>query len=205
LGNSPLTANAFFASEKELNRPDLQIHFAPSGIKEDYSTDIYDLKTYPKKSGFGFLVILIRPESRGYVGLKSTNPLDTPLIQPNLFSDERDLKTLKKGMLKAREIMEAKAFQKYVDGKICFPKQFDEENIEKHIKKSLETLYHPVGTCKMGQDDMAVVDEKLKVHGIEGLRIADASIMPTIISGNTNAACIMIGEKAADMILQNKS
>lgn len=204
LGNSPLTANAFMASEKGLNRPDLQIHFAPSGIMDDYSTDIYDLKTYPTRSGFGFLVILIRPESRGYVGLKSANPLDAPLIQPNLLSDERDLKILKKGMLKAKEIMEAKSFQKYIDGEISFPKQFDEENLEKHIKKSLETLYHPVGTCKMGQDTMAVVDEKLKVRGIEGLRIADASIMPTIISGNTNAACIMIGEKAADMILQNK-
>jgi choline dehydrogenase len=204
LGNSPLTANAFFASEKGLKRPDLQIHLAPSGIMDDYSTDIYDLKTYPTKSGFGFLVILIRPESRGYVGLKSSDPLDPPLIQPNLLSNEKDLKILKKGLLKAKEIMEAKSLEKYHDGKISFPKQFDEESLEKHIKKSLETLYHPVGTCKMGQDKMAVVDEKLKVHGIERLRIADASIMPTIISGNTNAACIMIGEKAADIILNNK-
>jgi choline dehydrogenase len=203
LGNSPLTANAFLASNKGLIRPDLQFHFAPSGVKEDYSTDIYDVSTYPKKSGVGILVILIRPESRGYVGLKSADPLDAPLIQPNVLSDVRDLEVLKKGILKAKEVLEAKAFQKYLQGNVYFPKRFDNENLEEHIKKSLETLYHPVGTCKMGQDNMAVVDSKLKVHGLEGLRIADASIMPTIISGNTNAASIMIGEKAASMILES--
>lgn len=204
LGNSPLTANAFLASKKGLDRPDLQFHFAPSGVKEDYSTDIHDVTTYPKKSGVGVLVILIRPESRGFVGLKSADPLDAPLIQPNVLSDERDMEVLKKGILKAKAVLETKAFQKYQLGNISFPKKFDDESLESHIKKSLETLYHPVGTCKMGQDEMAVVDSKLKVHGIEGLRIADASIMPSIISGNTNAACIMIGEKAAAMILEEQ-
>jgi choline dehydrogenase len=205
LGNSPLTANAFLSSKGESNRPDLQFHFAVSGIKEDYSTDIYNLKTYPWKDGVGILVILVRPESRGFVGLKSNNPLDAPLIQPNLLSHPHDLEVLKKGVMKAKTILEAKAFQKYLKGGVCFPKSFEEEQLEIHIKKSLETLYHPIGTCKMGKDSMAVVDPELKVHGINGLRVADASIMPTIVSGNTNAACIMIGEKAADMILNSKT
>lgn len=203
LGNSPLTANAFLSSQEGMKRPDLQFHLAPSGIKPDYSTDIYDLKTYPWRNGLGILVIVIRPESRGFVGLKSANPMEAPLIQPNLLSNEKDLEVLKKGILKAKKILESKAFEKYLDGGISFPNQFDDASMEQHIKKSLETLYHPVGTCKMGTDPMAVVDPSLRVIGIKGLRVADASIMPTIISGNTNAACIMIGEKAADMILND--
>lgn len=202
LGNSPLTANAFLSSEDGLDRPDLQFHFVPSAISEDYSTDIYDLDTYPRKSGFSIMVILIRPESKGFIGLRSANPLDPPLIQPNFFSDKRDLKRLVRGMHLAKKVMDAPALKKHQVGDIFFPESFEEKKLEDHIKRSLETLYHPVGTCKMGQDEMAVVDESLKVRGIKGLRIADASIMPTIISGNTNAACIMIGEKASDLILK---
>lgn len=201
LGNSPLTANAFLGSRPELKRPDLQFHFAVSGMAEDYSTDLYQLDTFPKKSAFGIMVILIRPESRGFVGLKSANPLDAPLIQPNFLTDKRDLEILLLGMKKAKEVMKSQPLLEYSIGDIYLPKKFDDTNLIAHIKKSLETLYHPVGTCKMGQDNMAVVDEKLKVRGISGLYIADASIMPTIISGNTNAASIMIGEKASDMIL----
>ncbi|SMD44593.1 choline dehydrogenase [Aquiflexum balticum DSM 16537] len=202
LGNSPLTANAFLSSEDGLDRPDLQFHFVPSAISEDYKTDIYDLNTYPRKSGFSIMVILIRPESKGFIGLKSANPMDAPLIQPNFFSDNRDFERMVKGMHLAKKVMEAEPLKRYQNGEIYLPKSFDEKSLDDHIKKSLETLYHPVGTCKMGQDEMAVVDESLKVRGIKGLRIADASIMPTIISGNTNAACIMIGEKASDLILK---
>ena len=104
-------------------------------------------------------------------------------------------------MLKAKAVMENSPLKDFSESGVYLPNKFDEKSLILHIKKSMETLYHPVGTCKMGQDDMAVVDENLKVRGISGLRIADASIMPTIISGNTNAACIMIGEKASDMIL----
>ena len=149
------------------------------------------------------MVILIRPESRGFIGLKSNKPTEAPLIQPNFLSDGRDLEVLIKGMLKAKTVMETSPLQDFSESGIYLPKKFDEKSLIEHIKKSLETLYHPVGTWKMGQDNMGVVDEKLKVKGISGLRIADASIMPTIISGNTNAACIMIGEKASDMILDN--
>jgi choline dehydrogenase len=202
LGNSPLTSNAFLASEMDLERPDLQFHFAVTAIADNYNTDIYNLKTFPQKSGFSIMVILIRPESRGFIGLKSNQPTEAPLIQPNFLSDERDLEILLKGMLKAKAVMETSPLKDFSESGIYLPGKFDEKSLVTHIKKNLETLYHPVGTCKMGQDNMAVVDEKLKVRGISGLRIADASIMPTIISGNTNAACIMIGEKASDMILE---
>jgi choline dehydrogenase len=203
LGNGPLTANAFLASKESLDRPDLQFHLAVSAVAEDYSTDIYDFKTFPYKSGFSIMVILIRPESRGYIGLKSADPTDAPLIQPNFLSDKRDMDVLFKGMMKAKVVMEASPLKDFSESGIYLPDKFDEKSLTAHIKKSLETLYHPVGTCKMGQDNVSVVDENLKVRGISGLRIADASIMPTIISGNTNAACMMIGEKASDMILAN--
>ena len=200
LGNSPLTANAFLSSEGRSDCQDLQFHFAATGIAEDYSTDIYDLATFPKKSGFSLMVILLRPQSRGFIGLKSADPLAEPLIQPNLLSSPQDLEKLAWGIIKAREVMNASPLYAYHEGNIFLPKGFDRESIETHIRKSLETLYHPVGTCKMGQDETAVVDEKLRVRGIEDLRVADASIMPTIVSGNTNAACMMIGEKAAELI-----
>jgi choline dehydrogenase len=201
LGNGPLTANAFLASKEGLVRPDLQFHLAVSAVSDDYSTDIYDFKTFPFKSGFSIMVILIRPESRGFIGVKSSDPMEAPLIQPNFLSDERDLEVLIKGILKAKAVMETSPLMDVSESGIYLPKKFDEKILTEHIKKSLETLYHPVGTCKMGQDSMSVVDEKLKVRGISGLRVADASIMPTIISGNTHAACIMIGEKASDLIL----
>jgi choline dehydrogenase len=113
--------------------------------------------------------------------------------------------TLLWALKKSIEISKDQAMKVYAPGGIHFPQEpFTDEALKAHIRKSLETLYHPVGTCKMGHDEMSVVNERLEVHGINGLRVADASIMPTIVSGNTNAACIMIGEKASDMILTAK-
>jgi choline dehydrogenase len=203
LCNSPLEANAFYKSNTELDRPDLQFHFVPLGIGGDYSTDIYNIRSFPKLDGFSVLSILIRPKSRGYVALRNKDPMQHPLIQPNLLSEPSDLDTLVKGLRKAFEIVEAPALKRYSKGVLMPNLPCTDEQLADHVRKSLETLYHPVGTCKMGNDAMAVVDERLRVRGIKGLRVADASIMPTIISGNTNAACIMIGEKAADMILDN--
>jgi choline dehydrogenase len=204
LCNSPLEANAFFRTDPSLQRPDVQFHFVPIGITPDYSTDIYDLKTYTRKDGYGILTILIHPKSRGYIGLKSKDPAQAPLIQPNLLSDPDDLQVLIRGMRKSIDIASAPAMQKHCRGGIIFPQMpATDEQLVVHIRKSLETLYHPVGTCKMGGDEMAVVDENLRVRGVGRLRVADASVMPTIVSGNTNAACIMIGEKASDMILRN--
>ena len=202
LCNSPLEANAFLKSEPSLNRPDIQFHFAPIGIAGDYTTDIYDINTFPKVDGYGIFVILIRPQSRGYVSIKSASLLDAPVIQPNFLAQPNDMDVLIKAMRRAIEVMEVAPLKKYNPDGIHYPaKPFTDEALRIHILRSVETLYHPVGTCKMGTDAMAVVNEKLQVIGINGLRVADASIMPTIISGNTNAATIMIGEKAADMIL----
>ncbi|MEN9684426.1 MAG: hypothetical protein RLZZ28_212 [Bacteroidota bacterium] len=200
LSNSPIEANAFYKSNPGLQRPDLQFHFIPLGIADDYSTDIYKLNSFSTMSGFSIMSILVRPESRGYIGLKSSRPKDPPIIQPNLLSVKEDRLVLLKGIRKAVEIMNAHPLKNYVLDGISLPKAFSDDALNEHIDKSLETLYHPVGTCKMGRDGLAVVDEKLRVYGVRGLRVADASIMPTIVTGNTNAATIMIAEKAADMI-----
>jgi choline dehydrogenase len=202
LGNSPLEANAFIRSDMGMNRPDIQFHFVPLGISNDYSTDIYNMETFSKKDGIGILAILLHPESKGTIGLKSANPKDFPVINHNVLSSRNDEKTLLYALKKSMEILTAPALKAYTTGGIDFPiNNNDDEALMTHIRKSLETLYHPVGTCKMGEDAMAVTDHQLRVHKIKGLRVVDASIMPTIVSGNTNAAVIMIAEKAADMIL----
>jgi choline dehydrogenase len=187
-------------SHTALSRPDIQFHFVPLGISDDYSTDLYDIKTFPLQDGFSILAILIRPESRGYVGLKSSKPKDPPIIQPNVLSSPKDREILLAALKKSIEVMEADVLKGYSANGISFPKDLSDKALLAHIDQSLETLYHPVGTCKMGNDPMAVVDDSLRVHGVKCLRVVDASIMPTIVSGNTNAATIMIGEKAADLI-----
>lgn len=200
LGNSPLEANAFLKTDPSLTRPDIQFHFIPLGIKDDYSTDIYNIKTFSTQDGFSIMAILIRPESRGYVGLKSSKPKDPPVIQPQVLSNPKDRQTLLAGLKKCIEVMQTAAFRGYLADGICFPKDLGDEALLAHMDRSLETLYHPVGTCKMGSDSMSVVDDQLRVHGVKCLRVIDASVMPTIVSGNTNAAVIMIGEKGADLL-----
>ncbi|MBZ5855505.1 GMC family oxidoreductase [Flavihumibacter profundi] len=197
---SPLEAVAFLGINGDSN-VNLQFHFVPLHVGNDYKADVYNPATYPKRDGFSILPTLIKPKSRGYIGLKSAYPGDAPLIQPNFLSEEDDLKTLVAGAKKALEVLNANAFSPYLHS-ISAPMDQSEAGIIEHIKKSVETVYHPVGTCKMGNDTMSVVDDQLQVHGIEGLRVADASIMPTIVAGNTNAAVIMIAEKAADILLR---
>ncbi|MCU0382334.1 MAG: GMC family oxidoreductase N-terminal domain-containing protein [Chitinophagaceae bacterium] len=202
LGNSPLEANAFFASQPGMQRPDLQLHQVPLAINPDYTMDIYDMDTYTRDDGVGVLSILLRPRSRGYIALHNADPLSAPLIQPRLLSDPADMDLLVTALRKTIDIIESPALRTFAPDGVYFPaRPHSDEDLKKHIRRTLETLYHPVGTCKMGSDQMAVVDDHLRVRGIEGLRVADASIMPTIVSGNTNAACMMIGEKAADMIM----
>jgi choline dehydrogenase len=127
--------------------------------------------------------------------------MDAPIIQPNFLQSEHDQITLLKAAKKAIEVMQAPAFDKFRKKLQTPPDRSSDDAIMLHLKKQLETVYHPVGTCKMGNDEMAVVDDQLRVKGIEGLRVIDASVMPTIVSGNTNATVYMIAEKAAEMIL----
>lgn len=196
---SPLEANAFVKLNKEADRPNLQLHFAPVHLGS-YEGDLYNTDSYPHTDGYSILPTLLKPESRGYVGLRSNHPFEAPVIQPNYLASEADRQLLLDGAKLAYKIFETAAFNPYLK-KIHFPPTLgSDEEIAEHIRKTLETVYHPVGTCKMGHDEMAVVDANLSVHGLEGLRVVDASIMPTVVSGNTNAPSIMIGEKGADLI-----
>ncbi len=197
---SPLEAFAFFSVNDPTGRVDTEFHFAPMHIGKGYDYDMYDLSTYPDYDGYTILPGLLRPKSRGYVTLRSKDPKAAPIIQPNFLSEEEDLMVLLKSGKKALEFLKHPAMKRHAKERLSPPDTSD-EGIIQHIKKSLETIYHPVGTCKMGNDEMAVVDKELRVYGIEGLRVVDASIMPTIVSGNTNAPVYMIAEKAADMIL----
>ena len=157
-------------------------------------------------SGFYSAIRLLRPESRGTVMLKSADPLQAPLIKPNYLATEKDSSVLLAGVKAARRIMADPAMRRYIvrerdPGENCVT----DDALLDHIRMKGGISYHPVGTCKMGSDAQAVVDERLRVRGISGLRVIDASIMPTLVSGNTNAPAIMIGEKGADMVLQDSS
>ena len=153
-------------------------------------------------NGFSCHVCLLRPKSVGTVKIASTNPDDDPLIDPNYLSDDEDMEVMIKGYRKMMEIMNTEPLAQF--NNVRNPINIDDDRaIESAIRARSDTIYHPVGTCKMGNDDMAVVDSDLKVKGVKNLRVVDASIMPRLIGGNTNAPAIMIAEKAADLIKQD--
>lgn len=188
---------AFIKSEEHLEIPDLQLHFTVAMVEDHGRADIWG-------NGFSCHVCLLRPKSVGTVKIASKDPNDDPIIDPNFLSHEDDMKTLIKGYKKMMEIMNTEPLSKF--NNIRNPINInDDKAIETAIRTRSDTIYHPVGTCKMGIDDMAVVDNQLRVRGVKNLRVVDASIMPTLIGGNTNAPAMMIAEKAADLIKQNAS
>ncbi|WP_170342458.1 GMC family oxidoreductase [Ruegeria arenilitoris] len=186
---------AFLKTSPDLDRPDIQLHFTIA-LVDDHARKLH--------LGYGFSchICKLRPESRGTVSLHSADPFAAPAIDPAFLSDPRDLDTMIKGARMTREILEAPALAKYRHKEMFGTDTArTDPDWEGHIRARADTIYHPVGTCKMGVDDLAVVDPHLRVRGLQGLRVVDASVMPTLVSGNTNAPTIMIAEKAADMIL----
>jgi choline dehydrogenase len=192
-------AGGFMKSSSSQPIPDLQFHFLPV-VNVHHGLDLTDAFRY---YGYCILVYDLRPRSRGHIGLQSADPIAPPLIQPNYASDPYDLDKLVVALKKAREVLAQPAFEPHrqVELEPGATVQTDDA-LREWIRGHAETLYHPVGTCKMGLDEMAVVDPQLRVRGVEGLRVVDASIMPTLVGGNTNAPTTMIGEKGAAMMLQ---
>jgi choline dehydrogenase len=143
----------------------------------------------------------LRPESRGEIKLKSPDPFDAPAVHPNYLATETDQRTIIAGLKLCRRILATPQMRSFIEAEFQpgSAVESDEELLD-YARRRGGTVYHPTSTCKMGSDPMAVVDPELRVHGVDGLRVADASIMPTVVSGNTNAAAIMIGEKTADMV-----
>jgi|SRR5690554_5683412 len=187
---------AFIRSRDDIDRPDLQLHYAPAAGEPNKKGQ---LKTIP---GTTATICQLNPKSRGSVHITSSNPMTPPAIQANYLAHDDDKKTMIRAVTKVREIFTAEVLKPYNAGEIApgADKQSEAEILD-YIQKNGASIYHPVGSCKMGIDRMAVVDHQLHVHGIEGLRVVDASVMPVITSGNTHAATVMIAEKAADMIL----
>lgn len=183
----------FLKTDASLDKPDIQLHFLIS-IMNDHARKLH------RGYGFSCHVCGLRPHSRGSVFLRSADPMAPPGVDPRFLSDERDLDVLMKGSKIVREILQAPALEKFRRQEIFTKAGMSDADWEQVIRSRADTVYHPVGTCKMGIDSMAVVDPELRVHGLEGLRVVDASIMPELIGGNTNAPTIMIAEKAADMI-----
>jgi choline dehydrogenase len=192
-----LESGAFLKSRPDLDRPDLQVHCVLA-VMQNHG------KTVVERDGFTFHVCQLRPESRGRVGLRSSDPFDDPAIFANYLSAEEDRRALREGVRMMREVARQPALDPYRSEEL-FPGEDiqSDEAVDAWIRSAAETIYHPVGTCRMGADGdpMAVVDAQLRVRGLKGLRVVDASVMPTLVGGNTNAPTIMIAEKAADMIL----
>ena len=189
-------AALFARTRPELASPDVKCSISPFSAERPQDG-------LHRWSGFTIIAYQLRPESRGQIKLKSANPADPPAVYPNYLTAETDQRTIVAGLKLCRRLLASPRLERFVESEFQpGPAVESDEQLLDYVRRRGGTVYHPTSTCKMGDDPMAVVDPELRVHGIDGLRIADASIMPTVVSGNTNAATIMIGERAADMVRQ---
>lgn len=195
----PLTSNvceaaAFIKTKPSLPAPDLELAFAPTFYMDNGFAN-------PDLHGFAIGVALQHPESRGEIRLRSNDPFAAPVIQPNYFTEEADLATVVEGIKVSREILHSNTFGSF-RGKEWWPGPAarTDEDCAEHIRQTSETIYHPVGTCRIGTDDLAVVDEELRVRGAEGLRVVDASVIPFQTTGHTQAPVVALAEKTADLL-----
>jgi choline dehydrogenase-like flavoprotein len=188
-------SGGFIKTDPTLVRPDIQLHFV-LGLVDDHARKRHFA------TGYSLHACVLRPKSRGTVRLRDADPMSAPSIDPQFLSHPEDLEVLVKGVKIARRIMEAPPFRALDPTELYTAEARDDEALREQIRNRADTIYHPVGTCRMGagDDPLAVVDPSLKVRGLEGLHVVDASVMPTLIGGNTNAPTIMIAEKAVDLL-----
>ena len=203
LGNGALTfgvssAQCYTRSREGLASPDIQLLFTPASFDED------DFGRLEREPGMSVAVSIARPSSRGEIVAVSADPFERPAIRPNFLDDPDDMRVALEGIRQAREILAQPAFAGITQGEVSpGPEVQGREALEAFVRQTGRTIYHMVGTCRMGEDPMAVVDSRLRVRGLEGLRVVDASVMPAVTTANTNAPTIMIAEKGAGMILED--
>ena len=186
-------AGGFWSVMPDAPAPDIQWHFVPAMLEDHGRTKV-------KGYGFSLHACVLRPESRGTVRLTTRNAADGPRIDPNFLSDDRDIATLREGVRLSHRIAGSPALQAF-EPRDRHPVDLDDDaQLDEMIRNRADSVYHPVGTCRMGPGEDDVVDPKLKLKGLDNLWIADASIMPRIVSGNTNAPSIMIGERCAEFV-----
>jgi choline dehydrogenase-like flavoprotein len=194
-GSGPLTSNAvetggFLRSREGLPAPDLQFHVAGAMLLDE---PIYE-------HGFTLATYTAKPASRGMVTLRSPDPTVAPFILHNYYAEDSDLETIMRGLRFATEIAAQPALAPYTVRPYDQPASDSEQDLRAYVRRQTYTTFHPVGTCRMGSDAEAVLDTELRVRGVQGLRVIDASVMPSIVRGNTNAPTIAIAERAADLI-----
>lgn len=203
----PLEGGAFLKSDPSLDEPDLQSHFLP-GLSTAALRLPFAAKQPGKYEGHGFFanIYQLRPNSTGEISIGSSDPLAAPLIRPNYLSDPEDRRILREGVKALRRVFAQPAFDRFRGRELApGPGIVTDDEIETWLRGAADTVFHPVGSCRMGTDGMSVVDQHLKVHGVAGLRVVDASVMPRMPSSNTHAPTMMIAERAADFILADAS
>lgn len=195
IASNTFEAHGFCKSDPNMARPDLQLIIMPAH-RNPFP------KALPRGHGYGIVTALVKPNNVGSVKLRSNNPADKPLIDFNFFADQNDMDRLRTGLKLSRSLLLSDIFSKYKGHEILpGPEVETDEQWDEYIRNTCTTVHHACSSCRMGSDDMAVVDTELKVYGIEGLRVVDASVFPTLLAGNSNAPVVMVAEKASDIIL----